>query len=766
MGNTASAYACASGSSAQARVVDPGKELLRSAEQGEASIVAWILASDAHYLSHSSVFGGNSVWHKAAKAGRVQVLEAVERVVQQQFTVSCKDAHQLVAPYRLARLGSSAAEVIARLVNKANLKGVTPLMLACAGGHTDAVAWLLKHGADVWRHDRVRRHTALHCAAQAGATDAVRLLLASTGNTAHPTTGKRLVEMGNHAGLTALHYAVHCEELEVVQQLLAADSDITVQAEFPDLDWGTVNAGDTVMHIAAAKGNIDCIQLLLRAYNEKSGSLIPDSGLPRRLRDPRGMRNDYGRLPYHLAMRKGFTWLAELLDPSVPVRYLLVGEELGTDTTWGPPRLATIAASMLHKTLVADLTAIKSLVQAEEEAAAAAAPAAAGTAAEAAAPPAAAVTPRAARAHAIAPSGAEAAGQQVSSSTQSAEADASAAAAAGAGEDGSSDMATQRRCWSIMHRRSSSFGTGGRPGSRAGAAMESSSRPPSRRHGHSRRGSRTAGEFGPPPSPLSPRVLMSVMLGGAGLEQAGGDQGQDSAALSPKPHLDDALSLLECGLQLPPCLSPRSYKAAGAGAGADAEPAAEQQHQGTPSPAASGSLLTVADLDTAGRDWEGGVSLSPPPCASPRAPAVAIGEAGQQQEQQQRQRGGCSDAEVRTSMLEALLQQHRWSSAASAAALPGAGAAGAGSLGEDGCTCGVCLDATPTACILPCKHNMCADCAMDMCERFSISTAVCPFCRCIIRGFAPTNLPHLAAAAAPAAAAAAAAAVQPATPAC
>jgi ankyrin repeat protein len=59
---------------------------------------------------------------------------------------------------------------------------------------------------------------------------------------------------------------VHCDELEVVQLLLAADSDITAQAEFPDLDWGTVNAGDTVMHIAAAKGSIDCIQILLRAY--------------------------------------------------------------------------------------------------------------------------------------------------------------------------------------------------------------------------------------------------------------------------------------------------------------------------------------------------------------------------------------------------------------------------------------------------------------------------------------------------------------------
>jgi hypothetical protein len=72
------------------------------------------------------------------------------------------------------------------------------------------------------------------------------------------------------------------------------------------------------------------------------------------------------------------------------------------------------------------------------------------------------------------------------------------------------------------------------------------------------------------------------------------------------------------------------------------------------------------------------------------------------------------DAEVRSSMLEVLLQQFRWSSAASAAAaaaaaLPANDTSGAGSLGEDGRTCGVCLDAVPTACILPCKHNMCGE---------------------------------------------------------
>ena len=33
-----------------------------------------------------------------------------------------------------------------------------------------------------------------------------------------------------------------------------------------------------------------------------------------------------------------------------------------------------------------------------------------------------------------------------------------------------------------------------------------------------------------------------------------------------------------------------------------------------------------------------------------------------------------------------------------------------------------------------------AECALDIVKRYSVSTAVCPFCRALVRGFAPTNV--------------------------
>lgn len=38
------------------------------------------------------------------------------------------------------------------------------------------------------------------------------------------------------------------------------------QAEYPDLDWGSVNAGDTPLHVAAARGSIEGIRILLKGF--------------------------------------------------------------------------------------------------------------------------------------------------------------------------------------------------------------------------------------------------------------------------------------------------------------------------------------------------------------------------------------------------------------------------------------------------------------------------------------------------------------------
>jgi ankyrin repeat protein len=138
MGNTHSAVIC--------RRPDSAKDLLRAAEAGDVQALKTLLCSDARLLLHYSVFGGNSAWHKAAKGGHAAVLEALEAAVQRHYEQDNKDLTEILKPSVL-RMGTTAADVVARLVNKSNVKGFTPLMLACSGNHTEVVAWLIKHGA-------------------------------------------------------------------------------------------------------------------------------------------------------------------------------------------------------------------------------------------------------------------------------------------------------------------------------------------------------------------------------------------------------------------------------------------------------------------------------------------------------------------------------------------------------------------------------------------------------------------------------------------
>ena len=99
---------------------------------------------------------------------------------------------------------AAGADVHARSGNRlAN----TALHAAAAGGHTEVIATLLRHGADV----NARQHggfTALHAAAQDGAAAMVRLLLAHGADPAlaadDGTTPLALARAGNHDAAMAL----------------------------------------------------------------------------------------------------------------------------------------------------------------------------------------------------------------------------------------------------------------------------------------------------------------------------------------------------------------------------------------------------------------------------------------------------------------------------------------------------------------------------------------------------------------------------------
>ena len=121
--------------------------------------------------------------------------------------------------------------------------GTTALIKAASGNHIDLVRTLLELGADYRRSNWYG--TAIHCAAEAGQTEAVLELLKgsipvdirdTSGRTAlhcaaaegHLNTAKILLQNGadtnakSHLNYTPLHYAVHEEmSVEVVQLMLA-----------------------------------------------------------------------------------------------------------------------------------------------------------------------------------------------------------------------------------------------------------------------------------------------------------------------------------------------------------------------------------------------------------------------------------------------------------------------------------------------------------------------------------------------------------------
>lgn len=122
--------------------------------------------------------------HTRNRQAHAQMAAAEEPIVNTPFPDSWLPIHILAAkgdiPALDSDLGSNPA--LPRLVDARTLGGgLTPLALAAEKGHTEAMAWLLRRGADprIANDDGL---SPLALAARAGHTEALKLLLASPGH--------------------------------------------------------------------------------------------------------------------------------------------------------------------------------------------------------------------------------------------------------------------------------------------------------------------------------------------------------------------------------------------------------------------------------------------------------------------------------------------------------------------------------------------------------------------------------------------------------
>jgi hypothetical protein len=83
--------------------------------------------------------GGQTAWHLAAKDGHTAVLQGMAEAVRSLPPQQLK---------QLARFGSTADEIVTKLVQEEDTKSLTPLHLACIKGRAGAAAALMSLGVN------------------------------------------------------------------------------------------------------------------------------------------------------------------------------------------------------------------------------------------------------------------------------------------------------------------------------------------------------------------------------------------------------------------------------------------------------------------------------------------------------------------------------------------------------------------------------------------------------------------------------------------
>ncbi|KAI8465131.1 MAG: ankyrin repeat-containing domain protein [Monoraphidium minutum] len=276
---------------------------------------------------------GLNVWHLAAESGDPQVVEMVSAAVSEVLSHQKKQDKMLaqvnagfntvnlavnhIAAATTAAIPSQIAIPMGRNIDKdaQTRAGKTALMVAVQGGHAEAAAALLACGVDAGSSD-IRGNTALHMAAWQGDTACVKLLLehADSVEPGDLPDARRLVNAANLTGLAPAHFAAWRGHGGVLKELVNAGSLLAAGASSDSMGDVSCNKGSTPLHLAAMKGDVAVIRLLLKAHAKL---LELTAGHEARPRDPRRIPDGYGKTAYTIAFDLGRSEAAEVLDPTV-----------------------------------------------------------------------------------------------------------------------------------------------------------------------------------------------------------------------------------------------------------------------------------------------------------------------------------------------------------------------------------------------------------------------------------------------------------------
>lgn len=314
------------------------KAVLEAVTRGDTDALIQAMKREPRVLyAHSK--DGQNVWHFAAQSGHIQVIELLAKSVQDMASQGMDHKPPGPLPLPLNKLKHAADNVrsgVNKVVNKAanqlavdlptlmgkdlsinaqTRKGVTPLMVAVSEGRPDVVETLLSYGADPALGD-FDGNNAVHLAALKGEVKVLEQLLDAEGEVEN--VNDSLVNSPNKVGLTPLHFAAWANQnKEVVKLLLRRGANYATQTQADSLDVVSCNGGSTALHVAAMRGSVDVIKLIMKMYTglrEQAEEEGEDQQSPAYV-DPRTLTDRYGHTPQKVAMDCGKTDVVKLLDP-------------------------------------------------------------------------------------------------------------------------------------------------------------------------------------------------------------------------------------------------------------------------------------------------------------------------------------------------------------------------------------------------------------------------------------------------------------------